>query len=260
MIFKKNYNKINKNTNRNNKSNKEINNNYWKFLIKKIYFSLFKFIIIFSIIFSTLLIPFLSKNFGLVIVAQTGSSSGTQSGTQQSGTQTQKTQAPAEFTYGFFSFSKNYDSLKSGGNGAGYKYTEKEINSIFGKFLLIFEKQYQTYNESLYVFFNEKKEPIFMKLTYTLMTKTSRNFLEKLFLEIKKVLHEKYGPTQREDLPYYRNYNDKYEIILSPLFAASISFDLQVKLNEKYLSYIDWYNKEVSKTQDAEISTIIKQY
>ncbi|MCX8058811.1 MAG: hypothetical protein N3A58_05310 [Spirochaetes bacterium] len=208
-----------------------------------------------------LLLLIIVCQFNFLLEAQSTGTSGQQTGTSQTSSQaSQKTQTPTEFTYGFFSFSKNYDALKSGATNNGYKFTEKEINSIFGKFLLIFEKQYQTYNESVYIFFNEKKEPIFIKITYTLMTKTTRSFLEKLFLEVKKVLHEKYGPTQREDLPYYRNYNDKYEIILSPLFAASISFDLQVKFNDKYIAYIDYYNKEVSKTQDAEISTIIKQY
>ena len=210
------------------------------------------------IIFFILLNLFFLFNISDVVYAQTQSGS-SQTG-QQSSSTSQKVSTATEFTYSFFSFSKNYDSLKTQANTNGYKFTEKEINTVFGQYLLILEKAYQTYTESLYIFFNEKKEPIFISITYTLMTKSSRSFLEKLFLEIKKVLNDKYGPSQREDLPYYRNFNDKYEIILSPLFAASISFDLQVKFNEKYLAYIDYYNKEVSKVQDAEISTIVKQY
>jgi hypothetical protein len=163
-------------------------------------------------------------------------------------------------SYSFVSFGSNYDIMLGSARSGGYQVKEEELNSSFGNYSLSAEKQLDFYSENLFLFFNENKELIFFTVQYELNEDQTKTILDRLVLSIQEKLVEKYGPNENESFPYYRVFENQYEIVIRPRQSTSNFVNVSFKQLEKFSEYQAYYLKELERLEDEEISKTVENY
>jgi hypothetical protein len=163
-------------------------------------------------------------------------------------------------SYSFISFDKDYTSLLSTARSQEYQISEEELNSSYGKHFLQAEKMLNFYTESLYMFFDENRKLIFFSVKFLLKENQSRTVLDKLVNSIQEKLVEKYGPNENEFLPYFKIVENQYEVVLKPRQSTSGVAHIAMKELEKYSDYQIYYEQEVEKLANDEISKTVSNF
>ena len=163
-------------------------------------------------------------------------------------------------SYSFVSFGDRYDSILRLARSDGYQIKEEELNSSFGNYSLQAEKQLDFYTENLFLFFNEKKELIFFTVQYELKKEQSKTILDKLVLSIMDKLVEKYGENENDNFPYYRVFENQYEIVIRPRQSTSNFANISFKQLDKFSAYQDYHQQELERLENEEISKTVENY
>jgi len=163
-------------------------------------------------------------------------------------------------SYSFVSLGNNYDSILSSARSEGYQVKEEELNSSFGNYSLQVEKQFDFYSENLFLFFNEKKELIFFTVQYELKKDQTKKILDKLVLSIQDKLVEKYGTNENDNFPYYRVFENQYEIVIRPRQSTSNFANISFKQLDKFLEYQVYHQQELERLENEEISETVENY
>jgi len=152
-------------------------------------------------------------------------------------------------SYTFIDFNKSYDSIVSSAGSNGYQVKEQEITSFFGKYYLLLEKSQEFYSEKIALFFDAEKKLIFFSILFALSENQSSRVIQKLDESLAQKLVEKYGENENNNVPYYRVYQNIYEIFLYPPGSgvARLSFK-QLDRSSAYLDYYKQENETISKT------------
>jgi len=156
--------------------------------------------------------------------------------------------------YDFIRFDERYDRLIREAQNQKYAVTEEEIKAPYGVYYALFEKELQFYDEDIALFFNENKELIYFTVSYELKENHSQTVMEKLIQSMGEKLAEKYGPNERETAPYYRVYENTFEIYLYPTGPAPELTRLSMKQLDRYASHQEYYRQEVEKLVNQEIA------
>jgi hypothetical protein len=156
--------------------------------------------------------------------------------------------------YAFIGFDKSYDSIVSSARTNGYQVKEQEITSFFGKYYLLLEKAQDFYSERIALFFDADKKLIFFSVLYTLGENQSPRVIQKLDESLAQKLIDKYGDNENEIVPYYRVYDNIYEIFLYPPVSGGNTARLSFKQLDRSAAYLDYYKQEVEKLEDETIS------
>lgn len=159
--------------------------------------------------------------------------------------------------YGFINFTMNYNTILTQLKNKSFEIKEQEIASKYGNYLIFASKTLNYYTETFYLFFNEKKELIFFQVGFELNNLQSRDELEKLYISMTKKLEEKYGKPENENFPYFKMFENNYEITLFPLFPGANKIKLTYKYIEKFNEYQDYYKANLEKEVDTEINNIV---
>lgn len=162
--------------------------------------------------------------------------------------------------FAFINFTMRYDDIIKQLNNSSFEVKEDEIAAKFGNYLIQATKVLTFYKEVFYLFFNEKKELIYFEIDFSLNNLQSRVELEKLFYSVKKKLEDKYGESENENFPYFKNFENKFQIILYPLFPGNNKIKITYKCNEKYESFLEYYKKAIEKDLNNEINSIINNF
>ncbi len=163
-------------------------------------------------------------------------------------------------SYSFVSFGNNYDSILSSARSDGYQIKEEELNSSFGNYSLQSEKQFDFYSENLFLFFNEKKELIFFTVQYELKKDQTKTILDKLVISILDKLVEKYGTNENDNFPYYRIFENQYEIVVRPRQSTSNFANISFKQLDKFSEYQEYHQQELERLENEEISKTVENY
>ncbi|HEB30496.1 MAG TPA: hypothetical protein ENI15_06430 [Spirochaetes bacterium] len=163
-------------------------------------------------------------------------------------------------SYSFVSFENNYDSILSSSRSDGYQIKAEELNSSFGNYSLQAEKQFDFYSENLFLFFNEKKELIFFTVQYELKKDQKKTILDRLVLSILDKLVEKYGTNENDNFPYYRVFENQYEIVVRPRQSTSNFANISFKQLDKFLEYQEYHQQELDRLENEEISKTVENY
>ncbi len=161
--------------------------------------------------------------------------------------------------YDFIEFGKRYDSLLSQARRGGYTVKEEEIRAVYGTHHVLLEKELQFYGENISLFFNENRELIYFNVSYVLKENHSQTIINDLILSVGEKLVEKYGPSERETVPYYRNYENRYEIFLYPPGQPPEVATLSFKELERFTEYRAYYDQEVKKLEEQEIAGTVEK-
>jgi hypothetical protein len=162
--------------------------------------------------------------------------------------------------YSFATFDKNYDTLLSAARSAGYQVKEEEINSPYGKFSLRAEKAEKFYKEELFLFFNEKKELISLTARFNVLENQSKEVLDRLVGSIKEKLVQKYGPSERQNYPYFKLVENKYEVVVKPRQYFSASAESAFRELARSDTYKTYYVKEVQRLENEAISKTVNNF
>jgi hypothetical protein len=162
--------------------------------------------------------------------------------------------------YSFAAFDKNYDTLLSAARSAGYQVKEEEITSPYGRFSFRAEKAEQFYKEELFLFFNEKKELISLTARFTVAENQSKDVLDRLLASIKEKLVQKYGPGERQNYPYFKLVESKYEIVVKPRQHFSASAESAFREIARSEAYKTYYVQEVQRLENEAISKTVKNF
>jgi len=162
--------------------------------------------------------------------------------------------------YSFASFDKNYNTLLGAARSGGYQVKEDEINSPYGKYSLRAEKAQNFYKEELFLFFNEKKELISFTTRFTLAENQSKTVLDRLVASVKEKLVQKYGPGERQNYPYFKLVENKYEVVLKPRQYFSATAESAFRELAKVDAYKTYYVQEVQRLENEEISKTVKNF
>ncbi len=162
--------------------------------------------------------------------------------------------------YSFIGFNKKLNELKKSSENSGYKVSEKDINSPYGKKILLIEKNMNFYSEKVYLYFNENEELIYFSIFYNLNENQPRKILEELFNSIKKRLIEKYDESENSGFPYFKKVEERYIVFLHPFYAYSNSVVVSFKDEEKYKQYEEYYDKEIKKLETDTIQKTISNF
>jgi hypothetical protein len=163
-----------------------------------------------------------------------------------------------EPTYGFIGFDTGYDQLIDGARSEGYQVKEEEILSVYGSAHVLLEKDLEFYSEDVSLFFDNNRALIFFSIRYTLHENQSRTIMTRLTQSIAEKLTEKYGENERTTVPYYRVYENKFEIRLLPPAPASEITRLSFKHLERYETYLEFYDLEVKRLEDEQIEKTVE--
>jgi hypothetical protein len=161
--------------------------------------------------------------------------------------------------YDFVEFGKKYNSLLSQARTEEYTVKEEEIKAPYGTHYVLLEKDLQFYGENISLFFNENKELIYFNISYVLKENHSQTIIEKLILSMGKKLIEKYGPNEVATAPYYRLYENNYEIFLYPTRPAPEIARLSFKQLDRFVVYQEYYRQEVEKLENEEIAGTVEK-
>ena len=161
--------------------------------------------------------------------------------------------------YDFIRFDERYDRLIREARNQEYAVTEEEIKAPYGVYHALFEKELQFYDEDIALFFNENKELIYFTVSYELKENHSQTVMEKLIQSMGGKLAEKYGPNERETAPYYRVYENTFEIYLYPTGPAPELTRLSMKQLDRYASHQEYYRQEVEKLVNQEIAGTVEK-
>jgi hypothetical protein len=161
--------------------------------------------------------------------------------------------------YDFIEFGKRYDSLLSQARNKEYTVKEEEIKAPYGTQYVLIEKDQQFYGEKISLFFNEKRELIYFTIRYVLKENHSQTIIEKLILSMGEMLIEKYGPNELATAPYYRLYENNYEIFLYPTGPAPETARLSFKQLNRFVVHQEYYRQEVEKLEDEEIAGTVEK-
>jgi hypothetical protein len=161
--------------------------------------------------------------------------------------------------YAFIGFGDSYDRILGEARKQEYTVKEEEIKAAYGTHFLLLEKELQFYREELSLFFNQGKELIYFSVHYVLKENHSQTIIEKLIRSLGAKLVEKYGPNERETAPYYRLYENNYEVFLYPTGPAPEVARLSFKQLDRYTAYLDYYRLEVEKLENQEIAETVEK-
>jgi len=160
-------------------------------------------------------------------------------------------------SYTFIDFNKSYDSIVSSAGSNGYQVKEQEITSFFGKHYLFLEKSQEFYSEKIALFFDAEKKLIFFSVLYALSENQSSRVIQKLDESLALKLVEKYGENENNNVPYYRVYQNMYEIFLYPPGSGGRTARLSFKQLDRSSAYLDYYKQEVEKLENETISKTV---
>ena len=161
--------------------------------------------------------------------------------------------------YDFIEFGSKYDKLLSQANKGEYTVKEEEIKAPYGTHYVLLEKDQQFYKENITLFFNENRELIYFNITYVLKENQSQTIIEKLILSMAEKLIEKYGPNELATAPYYRLYENNYEVFLYPMGPAPETARLSFKQLDRFVVYQEYYRQEVEKVESEEIAGTVEK-
>ena len=162
--------------------------------------------------------------------------------------------------YSFASFDKNYQTLLGAARSGGYQVKEEEINSPSGKYSLRAEKAQSFYKEELFLFFNEKKELVSFTARFTLAENQSKTVLDRLVQSIKEKLVQKYGPNEKQNYPYFKLVENKYEVALKPRQYFSAAAECAFREIARGDAYKTYYVQEVQRLENDEITKTVKNF
>lgn len=160
-------------------------------------------------------------------------------------------------SYTFIDFNKSYDSIVSSAGSNGYQVKEQEITSFFGKYYLLLEKSQEFYSEKTALFFDAEKKLIFFSVQFSLGENQSSRVIQKLYESLAQKLVEKYGENENNNVPYYRVYQNMYEIFLYPSGSGVQTARLSFKQLDRSSAYMDYYKQEVEKLENEAISQTV---
>ena len=162
-------------------------------------------------------------------------------------------------TYDFIEFGSRYDRLISQAKGNDYTVKEEEIQAPYGTYYVLLEKEQQLYGEQVALFFNENRELIYFNVSYILQENQSQTIIEKLIMSLADKLIETYGPNELSTAPYYRLYENNYEIFLYPTGPAPETARLSFKQLDRFVVYQEYHQQEVDKVEDEEIAGTVEK-
>jgi hypothetical protein len=155
--------------------------------------------------------------------------------------------------YDFITFQAGYDRIAGAARNDGYQIKEEEITSAYGSYHLLLEKSGQFYGEEISLFFNQERELIYFSASFIFLENQPRTIVRKLITSIASKLEEKYGESQRDAVPYFRVYENEYEILVYPPTPTSESARVSFKHLDRYAAYLEFYREEVERLVDQEI-------
>jgi hypothetical protein len=161
--------------------------------------------------------------------------------------------------YDFVGFDMRYDRLLNEARKQAYAVKEEEIKAPYGVYSVLLSKELQFYGESIALFFNEDKELIYFSVSYELRENHSQTIMEKLIRSMGEKLRDKYGPSERETAPYFRVYENNFEIFLYPTGPAPELARLSMKQLDRYALYQEYYRQEVEKLENQEIAETVQK-
>jgi hypothetical protein len=161
--------------------------------------------------------------------------------------------------YAFIGFGESYDRIVSEASRQEYAVKEEEIRAAYGTHFVLLEKQLQFYDENISLFFNDDKTLIYFTITFELRENHSQTIIEKLIRSMSEKLAEKYGPSERETAPYFRLYENNFEIFLYPTGPAPEVARLSYKQLDSYAEYREYYRQEVEKLENEEIAGTVEK-
>ena len=161
--------------------------------------------------------------------------------------------------YDFIEFGSRYDTLLNRAKNEAYTVKEEEIKAPYGTHYVLLEKEQQFYQERVSLFFNENKELIYFNITYVLNDGLSQTIIEKLILSMAEKLVEKYGTNELATAPYYRMYENNYEVFLYPTGPAPETARLSFKQLDRFIVHQEYYRQEVEKAESEEIAGTVEK-
>jgi hypothetical protein len=159
--------------------------------------------------------------------------------------------------YDFIDFDTGYSRILTRARSGGYQVKEEELLSVYGTRHVLLEKDLQFYSEDVSLFFDQNRDLIYFSVRYTLHENQSRTIMARLTESISERLVEKYGENERPTDPYYRVFENRYEIHLFPSTPASEITRLSFKHLERYEAYGGYYEMEVRELEDEEIEQTV---
>jgi hypothetical protein len=161
-------------------------------------------------------------------------------------------------SYSFISFTSNYNRLINAARADGYQVIEEEIAAVHGNYHILLQKPGQFYGENISLFFNENRELIFFSIRFELNQNHSQRIIEKLIVSMGEKLEDKYGENEREHVPYFRIYENNFEIYLYPQGPAPTNARLSIKQLNRYDLYQEFYREEVERLENEEIAETLE--
>ncbi|MFW6180571.1 MAG: hypothetical protein ACOC8N_02395 [Spirochaetota bacterium] len=159
--------------------------------------------------------------------------------------------------YDFITFQAGYDGVLGAARAEGYQAREEDTLSPFGSYHVVLDRSGQFYREEIFLFFSGERQLISFNVRYTLLENQPRTILRKLVESITGRLEEKYGESQREAVPYFRVYENDYEIMVYPPAPASESTRVSFKHLERTAAHREHYRQEVEQLVDQEIEQTV---
>ena len=162
-------------------------------------------------------------------------------------------------SYGFVSFDDSSDSLLSRARSEGYEVKEEEQLSSYGSSVAVFIKDQQFYGETMYLFFDQDENLIYFSVDFRLNENQSPGIMNRLTDSVGEKLAEKYGNSDKEAVPYYKIYDNVYEIFLTPPGVPHQRTRIQFKQLDRFSAYLDYYGQEVLKLENDEIEKTVEK-
>lgn len=160
--------------------------------------------------------------------------------------------------YDFITFDTTYDRLVDRARAEGYQVQEEEIVSAYGARHLILDRSGRFYREEASLFFNQDRQLIFFSIRFTLLENQPRTIVRKLINSMQQKLEQKYGPSERDTVPYFKVYENAYEIFVYPPAPASENARISFKHLDRFSSYLEYYRQEVEKLVNQEIEETVQ--
>ena len=82
-------------------------------------------------------------------------------------------------------------------------------------------------------------------MQYELKKEQSKTILDKLVLSIMDKLVEKYGENENDNFPYYRVFENQYEIVVRPRQSTSNFANISFKQLDKFSEYQEYHQQEL---------------
>ena len=97
-------------------------------------------------------------------------------------------------------------------------------------------------------------------MQYELEKDQTKTILDKLVLSIQDKLVEKYGTNENDNFPYYRVFENQYEIVIRPRQSTSNFANISFKQLDKFLEYQEYHRQELERLENEEISETVENY